>query len=77
MKETLLKISNREMEYCFIVVDQSTLGNLLVVNPMAWEKRLGLMGQFMRDSLKMERNKEKVRINGVRDVFMRENGMKT
>ena len=43
---------------------------------MEWEKRRGQMDQFMKENLKMVKNKAKEYISGVRVVLMKENGLR-
>lgn len=74
MREILLIMYNKEMEFYFIIVVQYIQVNLLMENQVVMEKKFGQMDHNMKVNLRMVKKMEKVSINGVRDVHMKENG---
>ena len=65
---------NKEMEFYFIIVVRYIQVNLLMENQVVMEKKFGQMDHNMKVNLRMVKKMEKVSINGVRDVYMMENG---
>lgn len=76
MKEILLIMYNKEMEFYFIIVVQYIQVNLQMENQMVMEKKFGLMDHNMKVNLRMVKKRDKVYINGVRDVYTKEDGKK-
>lgn len=74
MREILLIMYNKEMEFYFIIVVQYIQVNLLMENQVVMERRFGQMDHNMKVNLKMVKKMEREYINGVRDVYMMENG---
>lgn len=74
MKEILKIIYNKEMECYFIIVVQYIQVNLQMENQMEMEKKFGQMDHNMKVNLRMVKKMVKVYINGVRDVYMMDNG---
>ena len=74
MREILLIMCNKEMEFYFIIVVRYIQVNLLMENQVVMEKKFGQMDHNMKVNLRMVKKMEKVSINGVRDVYMMENG---
>lgn len=74
MREILLIMYNKEMEFYFIIVVQYIQVNLQMENQMVLERKFGQMDHNMKVNLRMGKKMEKEYINGVRDVFMMENG---